>query len=717
MLVNAMVELPIRSGALLLLVVLAVARYYHVTLSGKKRSLSLGQIEALEKQIVKTPSQLEKEEVEMATIKELYYKLQHLEDYPDILQVAQKTLRSMLDQASLLGRYKATANRSILQIGKFDALRVQEFLDAELGDTMTEWETYIRRRQAGGPKEKFPDVKDAHTWLKNLAPLNYIDGAWVSRVHKVTTPYVLRRVTKDAWQTYSEEMGDGDLDKNHVHIYRDLMKEIGAGLPAADHPDFTHKRHGIDNISYREATTHLLVSLFPNDFLPEILGFNLHFETPSLGSLQAMKELGEHKINPEYFVLHISIDNADSGHSAMAVATVVRFMDIVKQTGFMDYNEAWRRIQNGYLLSQNCGSEITVESFESHVASMLQRKAGLARKIHCTSRARIGGRSLSDWFTANWREDEIAKDGVDWKQQFLSALADAKPWVYRGNSQKSLLMKELAWKGRMFGAFTENEVELMRTWIDSLKTGDGVNGDAETNLNPFSQDAATFHPAFPPHQPVPNPGRYGTALTPRQPLQTSNLRLDIILPLWFTHPCLLENMTNSPHQMANRLESYILQIIRIDSAYKPDAHGVAGMDEHMYAASPDLVELGLSICRKHELPEPTSLGDVLASDDGAREQPDAVAFAYNLLSWAMRPKGNAMFLIGLARAFLDFEIYVASHSDLLPRKERTILQSMIDRKMVCFEDCLQELHSESEKLRTVVSGYEFGRDELERLLI
>ncbi|KAF2123417.1 hypothetical protein P153DRAFT_371620 [Dothidotthia symphoricarpi CBS 119687] len=711
-----MIDLPIRFGAFLLLVVLGAAQYYHVTVSGKKRSVSLDQMKALGKRTAKTPAQLENEKTEMAAIKEFYYKLQHLEEYPDSLPGAWKLLRSMLDRSSLLGRYKATANRSILEIGKFDALRLQEFLDAELADTMTEWETYVRRRQAGGPKEKFPDIKDAHTWLKNLAPLNYIDGAWVSRVHKVTTPYALRRVTKDAWQTYSEEMGDGDLDKNHVHLYRRLMKEIGAGLPAADHPDFTHERHGIDDISYREATAHLLISLFPNDFLPEILGFNLHFETPSLGSLQAMKELGEHNIDPEYFVLHISIDNADSGHSAMAMATVIRFMNIVEKTGFMDYDEAWRRIQNGYLLSQNCGSEITVESFESQVASMLQRKAGLARKIHCTSRARIGGRSLSDWFTADWRGLEPAKDGVDWKQQFLTALADAKPWVYRGNSQKSLLMKELAWKGRMFGAFTENEVELMRTWIDSLKTGDGGYGEAEPNLNPFSQDAATFHPAFPPQQPVPDPVKYGTVLTPRQPLQSSKVRLDVLLPLWFTHPCLLENMTNSPHQMANRLESHLLQIIRIDSAYKPDAHGVAGMDEHMYVASPDLIALGLSICRKYELPEPTSLGDVLGSDDGAREQPDAVAFAYNLLSWAMRPKGNAMFLIGLARAFLDFEVFVASRDDLLPRKERTILQSMADRKMVCFEDCLHELKSESEKLRAVVSGYEFGRNELEQLM-
>jgi hypothetical protein len=134
------------------------------------------------------------------------------------------------------------------------------------------------------------------------------------------------------------------------------------------------------------------------------------------------------------------------------------------------------------------------------------------------------------------------------------------------------------------------------------------------------------------------------------------------------------------------------------------------MNEHMYAASLDLVALSLSICRKHKLPEPTNLGDALGSDDGAREQPDAVTFAYNPLSWAMRPKGNVMFLIELARAFLNFEVFVASRGDLLPRKERTFLQSMVDPKMACFEDCLHELRSESEKPRAVVSGYEFARD-------
>lgn len=59
-----------------------------------------------------------------------------------------------------------------------------------------------------------------------------------------------------------------------------------------------------------------------------------------MGSLRAMKELAEFSISAYYFTLHISIDNADSGHSAMALATIVRFMDIVRETGMMDYDDA-----------------------------------------------------------------------------------------------------------------------------------------------------------------------------------------------------------------------------------------------------------------------------------------------------------------------------------------------------------------------------------------
>ena len=444
--------------------------------------------------------------------KDLYYKLQNLENFPEILPGARKLLRSIIDQGVLLARYKAPV-RSILHIEKFDPSKLEQLLAAEFQDTMDSWEAYVHRREAGSGRESFVDREAAVQWLKGLGPLNYIGGAWLCRVHKITTPFALRGVTKNAWQTYSEEMGDGDLEKNHVFIYRNLMQEIGAALPAGDSVDFTHPRHGMnDESAWKAATAQLLVSLFPNDFLPEILGFNLHFEALTTGSLRAMKEPAEFDISAYYFTLHISIDNADSGHSAMALATIVRFMDLVRETGMMDYDEAWRRIQAGYLLSQSFDGHETVQMFETKVADMLQNKASLARKIHCTSRVRIGQRSLSDWFVSGWRDNNDKgndDNDEDWKHEFMAALADAKPWVHRGNYSKSLLMRELAWKGKMFGAFTDSEVELLRTWIDSLKTGDADSGEpylapveeyntGKTTFAPSRQDAAVFHPALPP---------------------------------------------------------------------------------------------------------------------------------------------------------------------------------------------------------------------------
>jgi len=670
-----------------------------------------------------------KDEEGIDLFKDLYHKLQNLENFPEVLPGARKLLRSIIDQGVLLARYKSPA-RSILHIEKFDPSKLEQLLAAECKDTMDSWEAYVRRREAGPGRESFVDREAAVNWLKSLAPLNYIDGAWLCRIHKITIPFALRGVTKHAWQTYSEEMGDGDLEKNNVFIYRNLMQEIGAALPAGDSVDFTHPRHGMnDGSAWKGATAQLLVSLFPNDFLPEILGFNLHFEALTTNSLRAMKELAEFGISAYYFTLHISIDNADSGHSAMALATIVQFMDLVRETGMMDYDEAWRHIQAGYLLSQSFDGNETVQMFEAKVADMLQNKASLARKLHCTSRVRIGRRSLSDWFVSGWGNNNNKgndDNDEDWKHEFLAALADAKPWVHRGNSGKSLLMRELAWKGRMFGAFTDSEIELLRTWIDSLKTGDADSGKpylapveeyktGKTTFLPSRQDAAVFHPALPPQQERPRSEQCGNELIQRPPIKVSRVRLDVLLPLWFAHPCLLEGTASSPHQMATRLASQILRILLAESSYKLETSGVAGMDEQLFAnTSPDLVALGLEIVRRHKLPEPTCLGDVLGEPNVNAS--DAITFAYTMLSWAMRPMANGMFLLGLARAFLDLEVLVASSDELLARRDREALQQMIERKKVCFEACLNELKPDAHKCREVVAGYEYGRTEIEKVL-
>lgn len=657
--------------------------------------------------------------------KDIYHKVQNLEDFPDVLPAAKELLTTLLEQSLMLTRYKSRW-RSILDIKEFDAVALDLFLAAERQDVLDEFESYIQLRDTGSGPVLFQSRKGAIERLKRNAPLNYVDGAWLCRVHQVHTPFSLRSVTKEVWQTFSEELGDGDLEKNHVHIYRDLLRSVGVHLPDGDSADFIRGRNGIDEEQvWRSATGQLLVSLFPNDFLPEILGFNLHFESLATADLKAGRELPEFGISPYYYNLHVSIDNADSGHSAMALACIIRFMNLVRETGIMNYESAWKRIQGGFLLSQTLNEDETVEFYEAKLAEMLYRKARIAGRIHCTSRARIGRRTLPAWFSLPWSSGHYGDTGDDnWECGFLPTLADAKPWVYRGDSERSFLMRELSWKGRMFGAFTRTEADLLRTWIDSLRKEGAEPGVAYWDFvgarepsskmgTCFLQAMAADAPSCPPLQDL--AGSSGRVFTPYPPLSVSEVRLDALMRLWFTHPCLLENLVSSPYRTATSLAGKCLKLLRAEHGFAENSEGIAGMDEQLLGCySPDLVSIGLEMVRRQRLPEPTCLSDVLEDHQGDLDP--ATKFSYNILSWSMRPKRNGMFLFGLARAFLDLQAWVADHDSLLSKKARAALRKIIDRRAAIFGEVLDELRETESLYREFVGGYQIGRIEIQKVL-
>nr|XP_036577760.1 uncharacterized protein CTRU02_12280 [Colletotrichum truncatum]KAF6784819.1 hypothetical protein CTRU02_12280 [Colletotrichum truncatum] len=663
----------------------------------------------------------------MNEYKNMFHKLQNLEDFPEILPAAKELLLSFLESGLSMARYR-NDKRNILSVQEFDPDALEEFLRAERQDILDDFESYCDRRTQGSGPELFTTHREAVDWLKCRAPLNLIDGAWLCRVHRITTPFALRTVTRDTWQTLSEELGDAEMEKNHIFLYRKLLQDVGINLPDADTVDFLNPRHDMEQEqSWRTAAGQLLISLFPNEFLPEMLGFNLHFESLSGSDLKATRELPEFGISAYYYTLHISIDNADSGHSAMALATIVNFMDIVKRTGILDYQKAWKRIQAGYLLSQSLNDELTVHDYEERVAEMLYRKAALAQKMHCGSKARIGKRSITEWFLLAVNNESSCND--IWGQAFLDDLARSKPWIYRGRSDKSRLLRELSWNGKMFGAFTSAETDLFRAWIDSLPTEDN-NADAhaywtrvggfetvENSFSPPRHDVAVTHPTFPPQRQRTSKG--SPVFTPWPPLQVKNCSLNTLLALWFVHPCLLENTVAYTYQTATRFNSLILQLLRAEMGYEMNTSGIAGIDEQV---SPqhmlDLVMLGLSMARRHKIPEPTCLGDVL-NDETKTIAPDmahATEFAYELLSWSMRPKENQAFLLGVARAFVDMEVWVARSDELLNRSERKTLQRITDDKLVVFEACLEDMKGDEVRLREFTGGYEYARAEIDEVL-
>ncbi|KAJ8123325.1 hypothetical protein ONZ43_g696 [Nemania bipapillata] len=286
----------------------------------------------------------------------------------------------------------------------------------------------------------------------------------------------MRSITKDAWQILSEELGDGDVERNHVFVYRDLLRSVNVDLPAADSQEFVASDLGMDNVSvWRGAVAQLLMGLFSHDFLPEALGFNLFFEQVTLETLQAAHELPKLGISGYYFLLHVCIDNTDSGHSAMAQSLVSHYLDTIRESGSEKEVElAWRRIQAGYVLSRQMGDEESgdgnaavpslrsLSAKEDRVMRMLQCKARASSALHCKSRVKIAGQPLAAWLSSH------ALDNPQNQVSLLDGLRQASPWVRSGDSSSSLLVRELSWGGKMFGAFTDTEVEHLKEWIDSL---------------------------------------------------------------------------------------------------------------------------------------------------------------------------------------------------------------------------------------------------------
>ncbi|MCJ1384244.1 hypothetical protein MMC17_007360 [Xylographa soralifera] len=263
---------------------------------------------------------------EMQLYKDLYFKLQNLEQYPQILPQARDLLILMFSE-TLTNAHKSSTP-GILSIIHYTRKNLATFLKSEYDKTIQQLEQYLARRKAGCAREMFGDREEARRWLKQAAPVKYVDGAWLGLINKITTPFAFRRACKDAWQILSEELGDGDPDKNHVHVYHELMKEIGSELPEAHTAGFIHPRHELDEPRvWKAAVAQLLISLFPHEFLPEILGFNMHYEGVTLETMKAAKELEELKLNASYFLLHIAIDNADLGHTAIAMQAAIRYIE------------------------------------------------------------------------------------------------------------------------------------------------------------------------------------------------------------------------------------------------------------------------------------------------------------------------------------------------------------------------------------------------------
>ncbi|KAJ5212480.1 uncharacterized protein N7498_004126 [Penicillium cinerascens] len=635
--------------------------------------------------------------------------------------------------------------KGILRVESYDAERLRFFIHDEHENTMNEWARYHDRRELGVGPTLFGNIAEARTWVAQRAPAKIVDGAWLSHIHKITTPFALRGVTKDAWQILSEELGDGDVTRNHDLVYNQLLKEIGCPLQDPQSHDFiksSNLKAMDDQRSWKGAVAQLLISLFPNEFLPEILGFNMHYELISLEALMAARELKELGVNPSYFLLHICIDNADSGHTGMALLNVIDYLEFIKATKSPSVlEEHWRRVQAGYTLSQTlavspcdgngfsesgiqasrCVSQIVpTDSLSRQTIEIFKSKSTVSPKYHCQSKVKIGNRTLAEWLDSSlWKHED--------EQKHIEAFGGACP--------------ELSWGGRMFGAFTNEELDALIAWIDLLGPENSTwlyyrftfrVAVASRDVVGGLQDPACHHPTLAARnadetingafmEELPNCRLDAECPAGKLPLNPpSKSQLPDIVALWFAHIGLLENMINVPARTATSLYSSILLALRAQAGFAIEAHIPAGMAEISRQPGYSLVDIGLELISSGQWirdANPSCLKDVFILARKQGQSAESIELSDNMLRWANRPDEKFGLLVGLALAFLGLKEAVARSHELLSEEIQAALKVIVEREEKSLFSCMQEIENTDDGCyKDIEKGYCLGRSALEKLL-
>lgn len=342
-----------------------------------------------------------------------------------------------------------------------------EWMETNMRAVHGNYQSYLQSRQSGAPRQYFANRAHALYFLRQVAPTKLVDGAWLYGL----CTYADNPRLSDLVVTYLEELGNGEADKNHVTLYRGLMTRYG--LDPVD---------GLPDANYEQGLIQLALGWNPQDFLPEIVGFNLAYEQLPLHLLISAYELNELGIDPYYFTLHVTVDNTDTGHARRACHAALAAAPRIDDGG-----EYWRRVRAGAQLGDlGIGTLDIIRGFDIHseVVRIFAQKSPAGHGAH-SDFCKVSGRKVNDWLA----------DPKD-IPAFLEALENAG-WIKRNQPATAsrfwnLLQGERA---EMFGVFSPYELQVIHDWIRGDASGDGASFEATTAAQ--SADAVAQMPRRP----------------------------------------------------------------------------------------------------------------------------------------------------------------------------------------------------------------------------
>lgn len=177
-----------------------------------------------------------------------------------------------------------------------------------------------------------------------LAPLTLIDGAWLQGF--TDYDHASSETGFPLFETYWDELGNGEPVLNHPLIYREVLAEMGMRPPPTRSAEFAYWPSFRD-ASFELPVYWLCIGRFPRAFQPEVLGLNVAMELSGVGGSyrQAHIALKTYGFSTRFVDIHNTIDNVAAGHSAWAADAVDTYMTSLDAR---ERAEVWHRIRVGY---------------------------------------------------------------------------------------------------------------------------------------------------------------------------------------------------------------------------------------------------------------------------------------------------------------------------------------------------------------------------------
>ncbi|WAL68639.1 iron-containing redox enzyme family protein [Amycolatopsis cynarae] len=271
--------------------------------------------------------------------RELFYRLVNIENFANTLSLAAERAEKCFQDAEILFAHGAGGRYTDASFFEYspDAL----YQRAE----RIYWEKLVDPFE---PLAEIPDV-DEVLFRQNTYHLTYlIDGAWLHRLGRLGRQE--RESDNMLFAIYADEMGNGDVRKNHLTLTRRALASMDIRLPHIRTAEFMDQDELPDDL-YGFALQQLCMCLFPDRFHNEILGYNLAIEMFGSGEmrLHEIQKLRHHGFDDCYEQAHLTIDNFSAGHAKQAADIIVAYLDRVRRTsGDGAIAEEWRRIWRGY---------------------------------------------------------------------------------------------------------------------------------------------------------------------------------------------------------------------------------------------------------------------------------------------------------------------------------------------------------------------------------